>query len=72
MYRIHFDHRTGMFVIQVLYWGLFWTTVRSADNEGLSFKTFSEATKHVTAVGLDQLYQNKSINTRQIQHTWIN
>ena len=65
MYRIHFDHRIGRFVIQVLIYKLFWCDVaRSSDIDPLSkratFLTLTEAREYVKSIGLDQLYHDKS------------
>lgn len=59
MYRISFDPTQASFVIQTLSWGMFWTNVCDA-----SFKTYSEAVTHVNAIGLGELYQDKSVNSR--------
>jgi hypothetical protein len=75
MYRIHFDQKIGRFIIQVLVYGFSWKTVLVAkelkgeapypikfDFEKHSFRTFEEAGKHISEIGLDKLYQNKSAN----------
>jgi len=73
MFRISFDPAIGRFVIQVLRFGLFWVNVSvTAYEKGvekaagfkLSFETYEAARKHVTSIGLDQLYQDRSENTR--------
>lgn len=65
MFRIHFDPTTGQFVVQVLSFGCFWTTVRRkrADEPTAKiagFATYEEAGKYVSSIGLDKLYTNKS------------
>lgn len=61
MYRIHFDPRTGEFVIQVSCWWFFWFAVST--NHPLT--TYDEARAYVGAIGLDKLYQDRSENIRQ-------
>ncbi len=56
MYRIEFDPSSGKFVIQVSWFG-FWRKVSKA-----AFENYFEATEHVKAIGLNQLYQDRSIN----------
>ncbi len=64
MYRIHFSPQVGKFVVQVLWIGSVWRTVRQHEASGpsteLTFRTYSEAKTHVSEIGLDQLYSNKS------------
>ena len=72
MYRIHFDPKIGRFVIQVAIWlGLRWKTVMVAQEteskvtftfEKHSFAKYNDAMAHVAEIGLDKLYQNKSVN----------
>lgn len=67
MYRIHFDHRIGRFVIQVLVFGLFWRDIaKSSDTEPvsdrLSFAKLVEAENYIQSIGLARLYKNKSAN----------
>jgi hypothetical protein len=64
MYKIHFNPEIGKFVIQVLHLSLFWKTVLG-ENGPLDFMSFDEARKHVSKIGLDQLYQDRSENTRR-------
>lgn len=56
MYRIHFVN--GKFVIQTLVWHIFW---KSADDMPV-FDTYMDALRHVSEIGLDQLYKDKSAN----------
>lgn len=74
MFRISFDPAIGRFVIQVLRFGLFWVNVQESKpstSEPLlnvvacNFQTYDEARKHVTSIGLDQLYQDRSENVRR-------
>lgn len=74
MFRISFDPALGRFVVQVLRFGLFWVNVSvTAYEKGvekaagfkLSFETYDDARKHVTSIGLDQLYQDRSENMRR-------
>ena len=61
MYRVHFDHTTGKFILQVcIFFGLYWATVKSNERDGYVFDTYEEAKKHVSSIGLDRLYQNRS------------
>lgn len=60
MYRIHFDPRTGRFVVQVMALGIFWQTVAIGEGEPLAFPTYQQAVTHVNAIGLDVLYVNRS------------
>lgn len=65
MYRIHFDHKTGKFILQAsIFFGLYWITVKNGDGngDGYAFNTYEEARKHVSKIGLDQLYKDKSAN----------
>ena len=67
MYRIHFDPKIGRFVIQVLVWGIFWKSLKKLTEkmdsvEVHSFQKLNEAMAHVSEIGLDKLYQNKSVN----------
>lgn len=74
MYRISFDPKTGRFIIQILRFGLFWVRVMEfvLDTDGSHdhfacayFQTYDAARKHVEAIGLDQLYQDRSENVRR-------
>lgn len=73
MYRIHFDPKTGRFIIQVAtgMLGLFWTTVgreihrlagESPVWEPLRFEKYRDACLHVDTIGLSALYDDRSIN----------
>lgn len=70
MYRIHFNYKTGNFVVQVLVLGLFWMTVRrkyeTGDlyDENTEFSNYGVACQWVEIIGLNRLYTNKSANTR--------
>jgi len=55
MYRIHFDYKTAQFVVQVVVLGLIW---RNAQD--MAYKTYDEALKAVSNIGLDKLYANRS------------
>lgn len=77
MFRISFDPAIGHFVIQVLRFGMFWVRVKEfvLDRDGPNdhftaahFKTYEDARKHVTSIGLDQLYQDRSENVRREYH----
>lgn len=57
MFRIEFDSRTGMFIIQVLRFWVLWVTVNEKE---LIFDTYSQALAHVEKIGLDKLYEDKS------------
>lgn len=71
MFRIHFDHRTGQFVVQVLRFGLLWLTVRRAIagpgsleqklrlGKALSWESYAEARKWIEKVGLADLYDEQ-------------
>lgn len=56
MYRIHFQVRTGKWVIQFLVWGLFWVTVKD-DAGQVRFEDFDAAVDYTTVRGLDQMYR---------------
>jgi hypothetical protein len=61
MYRIHFDHKTGKFVLQIAtFGGLWWSTVKTGEGDGYTFDTFDKAKARVADIGLDKLYENKS------------
>lgn len=74
MYRIHFDFSKGCFVVQVLWLGLFWRTVKAAKPSltdclssaysPLLFESCEEARAHVANIGLSSLYNDKSTNTK--------
>jgi len=57
MYRIHFDIKTGKFVVQVVCCHLFWRSVPD-----VAFANYFEAVEHVKLIGLDQLYADRSVN----------
>lgn len=66
MFRIHFDPRTAMFVIQVQQFGTFWRTVHhkisgpgTQVSEPLSFQTYEAARHWVESVGLADLYDEQ-------------
>jgi hypothetical protein len=73
MFRIGFDSKTGMFVVQVLIFGLFWRTVQARvtdaevgrpDTVERCFKTYAEARKWVEAIGLsDALREHGKLST---------
>lgn len=63
MFRIHFDHKVGKFIIQVLWFNLFWRTVKK-ELDDLTFDTLGHAEKYAADTGLAKLYVNKSANTR--------
>lgn len=65
MYRIEFDPAVGMFIIQVLRYGMIWVTVNGKQGDEpiatpFRFNKFSTAQAHVSQIGLDKLYENKS------------
>lgn len=74
MYRIHFDPKIGMFLVQIAsgLFGIFWTTVGRELNgvagekspvwNSLRFATFKEAKEYAASIGLDQLYEDRSAN----------
>jgi hypothetical protein len=55
MYRIHFDHRTSQFIVQILVFGVLWCNAKL-----MHYDTLEEARARVTAIGLDQLYADRS------------
>ena len=60
MFRISFDPKIGMFVIEVVaFFGLVWRRVLS-EGDWRMFTTYAEACDYVKAIGLDKLYENKS------------
>lgn len=71
MYRIHFDHKSGKFIIQVSSWFNFaWQNVICGfSKEALYFDTYDKAVQHVNEIGLNKLYQDRSHNqfVQQIQ-----
>jgi hypothetical protein len=63
MFRLHFEPKLGLWVIQFLYLGLFWRAVRrEAEEQGrpagsiLSFKSIEDAENYVTATGIGLAY----------------
>lgn len=70
MYRIHFDPKTGWFILQVgCCYGLFWTTVMEtfagapADAPKVrQYATYAAAQKFATESGLATLYVDRSAN----------
>ena len=72
MYRIHFDPKTGMFLVQVgCYFGLFWKTVgreirglagETSVWEPLRFETYRDAGLYIDTIGLSALYDDRSAN----------
>lgn len=60
MYRIHFNPKTGKFVIQVQAFSMLWV-----DAKGMSFATYDEAASHVEEVGLNKLYEDRSEDKRR-------
>ena len=69
MWRVHFDERTGVFVLQVLRLGFMWRTVMRtvpgpAGEEAVSlanmFGTYDDAVAHSEAIGLNKLYRDRS------------
>lgn len=75
MYRIHFDHVRGVFIIQVATGplGLFWRTVMNKAEVDFStkkhipleFDTYRNACLHVDTIGLSALYDDRSDNKRR-------
>ena len=72
MFRIHFNPKTGRFVIQIgCCLGLFWRTVQR-EVHGLGgepaavldheFDTYNEALIYATNIGIDTLYADRSAN----------
>jgi len=66
MFRIHFDHSTGEFVVQVLRYGCIWLTVcksiSGADgciHAPRQFPTYAEAREWVASIGLPDLYDEQ-------------
>lgn len=69
MFRVHFDERTGAFVLQVLRLHFLWRVVQReiSGKDGsvfvdVSFQTYEDAIAHVKAIGLDKLYRDGSRN----------
>lgn len=66
MFRIHFNSRTSMFVIQVLWFSTLWRTARreisgpgTPVSEPLAFQTYEAARHWVESVGLSDLYDEQ-------------
>ena len=70
MFRIIFDPNTGYFHIEIAtYMGLAWRRVVNYGGEGellnqIGHRTYKEVREYVTEIGLDQLYVDKSENTK--------
>lgn len=64
MWRVHFDERKGVFVLQVLRLGIFWRTVMKAEDKPsqLTFGKYDEAVNHSEQIGLNKLYRDRSRN----------
>lgn len=67
MFRIHFNPVLGRFVIQVSQYGFFWTTIKCLNekNDGIaenSFETYDASICHIKTIGLDKLYEDRSVN----------
>lgn len=67
MYRIHFEPKGGYFCIQVLFFCVVWRNVKrlSTDNkkmEAVKFQNLESARKEVEAIGLDVLYEDRSVD----------
>ena len=66
MYRIHFDPRISLFIVQVLCWGFWWRTVRHNISRGAhgetpayeprTWNTYEEARKWCRSIGLHEAY----------------
>lgn len=70
MFRIHFDHKAGVFVVQVLWCGLIWRTVCETISgcDGAvcpqrQFPTYADARLWVEAIGLADLYDEQHPKT---------
>lgn len=65
MYRLHFNHKIAMWVVQFLYLGVFWVTVKSQEAQNskykpLQFKTLEEVESFVNERGINKAYKRKS------------
>jgi hypothetical protein len=61
MFRIHFDPKTGMFLLQVKGHGFFWRTVMASKTPA-RFKSYDDVMNHVKEIGLNKLYRDGSAN----------
>lgn len=61
MFRIYFDPKTGMFLLQVKGYGFFWRTVMASKTPA-RFKSYDDVMNHVKEIGLDKLYRDGSAN----------
>ena len=64
MYRIHFVPNPGIFILQVLHLGIWWSSIKTVEGKFLAFTTYGDAADHAQRIGLTKLYENKSANTR--------
>ena len=55
MFRIHFDHRIGLWVIQINWLGMLWLTVKN-EKGAISFTKYDDTRDWVKIVGLDKAY----------------
>ena len=71
MYRVHFDPKTGWFILQVSsgLFSMFWTTIMETFAEAPAdapkvrqYATYAEAQKFATESGLATLYVDRSAN----------
>lgn len=66
MYRLHFDPKTAMWVIQFLRFGVFWVTVKghaTLDKQAVGpkqFETLEGAESFVNERGINKAYKRKS------------
>lgn len=54
MYRIHFQANTGLWVVQMSIFGIFWRTVNTGQSK---FEKLEQAEAYVTERGINQMYR---------------
>lgn len=68
IYRIHFEAKGAYWCIQMLKYGVFWTTVmrptsglrgQVLDLEPITFDTFKETEDYVDSIGLSEAYDRR-------------
>lgn len=62
MWRINFDHRTGMFIVQFLRFGLWWATVcQPLDGKTTirAFETYAAARTWAFSIGLNTAFSEQ-------------
>ena len=68
MFRIAFQTKGAFWVVQLLQYGFFWTTVADSDNKPLEFETYDSARDYCNTQGIPKAYEEQGNYVRHVMN----